>query len=77
MMREQLSNQPHYDFGLPAIIHFLKHIRNIKGKSVVSSAVEVIFSKVLKILFFFFQILQNALSEFYFTLLVIKSLKFY
>lgn len=78
MMREQLSNQPHYDFGLPAIIHFLKHIRNIKGKSVVSSAVEVIFSKILKILFFvFLQILQNALSEFYFTLLVIKSLKFY
>lgn len=65
MMREQLSNQPHYDFGLPAIINFLKHIHNIKGKSVVSSAVEVIF------------IVQNALSEFYFALLVIKSLIFY
>lgn len=53
MMREQLSNQPHYDFGLPAIINFLKHIHNIKGTSVASSAVEVIFRKILKMIFFF------------------------
>lgn len=51
MMREQLSNQPHYDFGLPAVINFLKHILNIKRTSVASTAVEVSFSKILKTIF--------------------------
>lgn len=51
MMREQLSNQPHYDFGLPAIINFLNHILNIKRTSVASTAVEVSFSKILKTIF--------------------------
>lgn len=48
MMREQLSNQPHYNFGLHAVINFLKHLRSIKETSVTLSTIEVIFIKIFK-----------------------------